>query len=217
MPYVEAFIRAIHNSLTFETPDRLAGFLISRQGRGSLMLDEEDLRAYRATVEQLMKEFVKGDYLSRRSAETYLDDALFFALELEATSTAAFEERLKEGLETMRRQLTSPAKRYRCLVRVEGIAPDDLPFRLGKVRFVKYSPAQARQLIGQAGSPDRGRILRDARANLLGKVFAVVDVEARDFDSARILARRQTRTVIDLVNFFYDVTPYNHGWLYLPS
>ena len=76
MPYAEAFIRAIHNSLPFETPDRLAGFLISRQGRGSLMLDGEDLRAYRATAEQLMKEFVKGDDLSRRSAETYLVDAL---------------------------------------------------------------------------------------------------------------------------------------------
>ena len=48
-------------------------------------------------------------------------------------------------------------------------------------------------------------------------MFAVVDVEARDFDSARILARRQTRTVIDLVNFFYDLAPYNHGWLYFPS
>lgn len=140
----DAICRGFHsgdyNGLTFETPDRLAGFLISRQGRGSLMLDGEDLRAYGATVEQLMKEFVKGDDLSRRSAETYLDDALFFALDLEATSTATFEERLKEGLETMRRQLTSPAKRYRCLVRVEGIVPDDLPS--GSARSVSSSTAR---------------------------------------------------------------------------
>jgi hypothetical protein len=218
LPYVEAFIRAIHGSLAVESPDRLTGLLISRHDRGSLIIDGADLRAYKATVEQLMAQFVKKDDLSRRSTEAYLDDALFLALDVDATSTATFEERVKESLETLYKEMTSSASRFRCLVRVEGIAAEDLPVALGRVRFVKYGPTQERQLVGQEGNrSDRGRVLRDARANLVGRVFATVDVEARDFESARVLARREARTVIDLVNFFCDLTPYNHGWLHLAS
>lgn len=43
----------------------------------------------------------------------------------------------------------------------------------------------------------------------------MVDVLARDSASAETLAIARTRNILDALNLFTDLVPYNHGWLYL--
>jgi len=46
---------------------------------------------------------------------------------------------------------------------------------------------------------------------------AIVRVQAKDFEAARLLAINQTTKSLDTVNFFVELLPYNYGWLYLPE
>jgi len=96
------------------------------------------------------------------------------------------------------------------------VEPKDLPFALGPIRLVKFDSRQRGQLLRGQNAVYRRTLERTAE-RLEGKVCAQVTVAARDFDAARSLARREARTVIDCINFFADLVPYNHGWLYFPS
>ena len=42
-------------------------------------------------------------------------------------------------------------------------------------------------------------------------------VRARDFEAAQILAERTVRHISERLNFFSDLLPYNHSWIYLPA
>jgi hypothetical protein len=105
---------------------------------------------------------------------------------------------------------------YRVLVEVCGVAAKDLPFALGPTRFVKFDSGHRSQLLRGQSQAYRRSLVQTAE-RLDGKVCAQVLVAARDFDAARSLARREARTAIDCINFFADLVPYNHGWLYFPS
>jgi hypothetical protein len=217
LDYVEAFIRGIHENLSPGIPETLAGIWISREGEGSLFLDQSDSGAYESTVDRLIDDFVKDDSLSRRSVESFLQEALFRALDINGTSSQTFDERIGPSQAALRKRLASPPSEFRCLVRVDGLAGKDLPFALGRVRFVEYGPSQERQL--SRGSPPAGtRLLREqARDVLTGKVCAIADVEASDLASAQSRARREVRATLDCLNFFGDLTPYNHGWVHFPA
>jgi hypothetical protein len=50
---------------------------------------------------------------------------------------------------------------------------------------------------------------------VVGHLYAVLTVSARDSDAAERLATLRVRVAIDLLNFFTDIIPYCNGWLYL--
>jgi hypothetical protein len=215
LDYVEQFIRDVQANLSDGMPEELNGLLISRWGQGSLILDGNDAAAYRAAADRLNADFNKGEDLSRRSVEKSLEEALFHALDLQGGSSVTFEERLREGLKILAAQLGSNSIEYRVLVQIEGLSPKDLPFALGSTHFVKFDSRQRGPMLRGQSRSYRETLIRTAE-RLDEKVCAQVSIAARDFDAARFLARRKARTTIDCINFFADLVPYNHGWLYFP-
>jgi hypothetical protein len=216
LDYVGEFIRAVNANLSGGTTEELAGLLMSRWGEGSLILDDKEAAAYRSTVDRLNRDFVRQEDLSRRSVERSLEEALFHALDLQQTSGKTFDQRLQEGLKALRAQLNSAPVEFQVLVEVQGLAAKDLPFALGTVRFVKFGSRQ-RSILLQGQSKGSKRTLVTTVEKLDGKVCAQIKVAARDFDAARSIARREARTAIDCVNFFVDLIPYNHCWLYFSA
>ena len=222
LAYVGDFIRSIHKNLSPGIPDRHSGFWISGHDEGSLFLDEADLDAYTATVGRLVDDFAKTGDLSRRSVERYLQDSLLHSLDIRRKREKPFDERVKEALGELRRRLESPLLSYRSFVSVHGFAPKDLPFSFGGIRFVRFGRSHQRQLLKPIGTGTKFKALRrhvsDLKdSELWGNPCAVVEVKARDFDSAMVRARVATRAAVDSVNFFHDRIRYNHGWLYLPA
>ncbi|MEK6209380.1 MAG: hypothetical protein AABM64_03255 [Pseudomonadota bacterium] len=222
LAYVGDFIRSIHKNLSAGIPDGHSGFRISRHDEGSLFLDEADLVAYTATVGRLVDDFSTTGDLSRRSVEQYLQDSLFHSLDIRRKREKPFDERVNQALVDLHKRLCSPPLSYRCFVPVHGFAPKYLPFSFGGIRFVRFGQSHLRQLLKPIGTGAEFNAFRSdvsdmKESELWGNPCAVVEVKARDFDSAMVRARVATRAAVDSVNFFEDLIPYNHGWLYLPA
>lgn len=222
LEFVGDFVRGVHKNLAPGIPDGHSGVWISKRDEGSLFLDEADRVAYTATVGRLVDEFAKTGDLSRRSIERYLRDSLFLSLDIQQKRTKPFEERLKDALGELRNRLRSPILSYRCFVPVHGFAPKDLPFGFGGIRFVSFGRSHQRQLLkpiakGSTSKSFRSLVGELKERELWGNPCAVVDVKARDFDSAAVRARVATRAAVDSINFLDELIPYNHGWLYLPA
>jgi hypothetical protein len=222
LAYVGDFIRSIHKNLSPGIPDDHGGVWISGHEEGSLFLDGADLVAYTATLGGLVDDFAKTGDLSRRSVERYLQDSLFHSLDIRRKRKKPFDERVQEALGELRRRLEAPLLSYRCFVPVHGFAPKDLPFSFGGIRFVRFGQSHLRHLLKPIGTGTkfdafRRHVSELKDSELWGNSCAVVEVKALDFDSATVRARFATRAAVDSVNFFHDVIPYNHGWLYLPA
>lgn len=220
--YVEDFIRSVQQNLAPGLPHGPGGLWISRHDEGSIFLDDAEREGYSNTVGRLVDEFAKAGDLSRRSVETYLQDSLFHALDIRNKTPKTFQVRLTEAVRDLLTVLLSPPLSYKCFVPIRGLSPKDLPFVFGNVRFVRFGQAHKRQILepvqGDSKSRSFRRLAGDLKdRDLWGNPCAVVAVEARDFDSAAIRARVAIRAAVDSINFFDELVPYNHGWLYLPS
>jgi hypothetical protein len=222
LEYVGEFIRGVHKNLSPGIPDRYSGLWISKHDESSLFLDEADRVAYAGTVSRLVDEFARTGELSRRSIEGYLQDALFCSLDIQHKRAKPFDERLNDALGELRNRLRSPILSYRCFVPVHGLAPKDLPFVFGGIRFVSFGRSHQRQLLKPLAKSTTSKSFRRLVGELKdrelwGNPCAVVEVKARDFDSAAVRARVATRAAVDSINFLDELIPYNHGWLYLPA
>jgi hypothetical protein len=219
--YVGNFIQDIHENLTPRMPgSRTTSFWISRAGEGGFVLDEAEGAAYSAVIDRLVKDFApKGD-LSRRSLEVYIQDALFYSLDLPRSRPDSFDERVKYALDELYKRLSSPSLSYRCFVPILGFSSTDLPFTFGDIRFVNFGASHLREFLKSMGSEAKFKEYKEELnwgGKLWGSSCASVKVSSRDFDSAEALARIKARAVVDSLNFFHDLIPYNYGWLYFPG
>jgi hypothetical protein len=218
--YVGDFIRGVYEKNPLPvTPKSRDDLWISRAGEGVLYLDQSDSAAYTATVDRLGKEFANEGDLSSRTLEQYIQDALFYSLDIQGRLQKPFNERVNDALAELRKRLSSPLLSYRCFVPVHGFTPKDLPFTFGGIRFVKFGASHQRQLMKPIRTEiDSKKFRSDLKeGKLWGNPCAIIKVKARDFDSAQFRARFETRAAVDSINFFHDLIPYNHGWLFLPG
>ena len=154
--------------------------------------------------------------------EDFLQAALFASVDLRSRRASPFDRRLLVALNGLLTQLKAATDVFRCWVPVEGLKIDRPSARFGGVAFVKFGRHQLREMTRRRPPEARGanwqpfrKILRDS--NAWGSVCAVVDVDARDYESAQTVAIARTRQILDVVNVFSDLVPYNYGWLYLPG
>ena len=220
--YVEDFVRHIHTNVSTGEPD-LSGPWFMRPGKGSLFLDEEDARLYAVVIARLLKDFGKKEDISGKAVQDLVQDVLFESLDLqsETKDDAAFEARLAEASKNFGRRLKTPPSTYTCYVPVRGLSSDGLPKRLGSVRLINMNMRRLGAML-PPGAPDgkararRRMLLKDlGQQGALDQTMAEVVVPARDVNAAEYLARRRTREIVDVLNFFADLIPYNNGWLYL--
>jgi hypothetical protein len=152
--------------------------------------------------------------------EKYVQEALFHSLDILEKRQEPFEERVKDSLAELYKRLSAPPLLYRCFVPIHGFVSKDLPFTFGDIRFVEFGASHLRQLlksIGPGADFKEYRIELKKGGGLWGIPCASVKVTSRDFDSAEALARLKARAVVDSLNFFHDLIPYNRGWLHFPG
>jgi hypothetical protein len=221
LPEVAEFIRQIHGKRPHSKSPRPDGVWWSRRDEGFLVFDADQTRAYRSVVQRLLKRHVPNDDLSVKSVESFLQDAVFSALDLPKRSTDTFEDRLKQALERLLSLLKAPSQRFTCWISIDGLAVGKRSAQFAGIRFVKFGRQQLRVMARRTSRIARqhpawkvsvGGMKREPTWN---RPCAVVSVDARDFASAEALARRRTRQILDVLNLFTDLVPYNNGWLYL--
>lgn len=226
LAYVRDFLRDTWRDLTPGDPSEFGGLWFSRKGKGSIFLSGPESKAYGRVVSRLEEEHAPNEDISRSTLGNYLQDALFETLDprSESRDDAAFRQRLSTAMAELQRKLREPAVAYACYIPVRGVADEGLPTTVGVVRLVRMSATHTRRLVSPAGIQmpaaqiaSRRRTLKQMMGDPQGQPMAVVMVQARDFDAARHLSRRKTHQVIDVVNFFADMIPYNQGWAYLPG
>lgn len=176
LPEVAAFIRQIRADLKpAASPSSDDAVWFSRRGGGFLALSREETRAYSAIIARLMQKFVPNEDLSRRSVETFLQDAMFTALDLQSRSQETFDVRLRSALGRLLTLLKAPCQTFTCWIPIEGVAIDAVA-KFAGVRFARFgsaaaprygssrtrSCAAARGLEDQHGQPAGGRRLQAA-------------------------------------------------------
>jgi Apea-like HEPN len=126
-------------------------------------------------------------------------------------------------LATFQKKLREPAVAYTCYIPVRGVANDGLPSTVGTVRLVRMNASHRRRLVSPDGIQIPAAEIASRRGALKqmmaddGQPMAVVKVQARDSDAAHHIALSKTKQVVDVLNFFADMIPYNHGWVYFPG
>src|SRR5688572_30429931 len=146
LPEVEAFIRLIYSNLSKAQGSPQGGIWFSRTDEGSLFLDPAETKTYRALVAQLIDTFVKGEDLSRRSVESYLNEAVFSSLDLNSRTKGSFDDRLLAALSRLAQLLKSPAEKWRCWIPIEGLKLDTPRAQFAGASFVRFGPSQIQRV-----------------------------------------------------------------------
>jgi hypothetical protein len=222
---VQRFLRQLHEDLEASREIDHSFLMLSREGQGTLFLDQAERREYYGLLSDL-EEYADSRGFSRRAVESYLQDAIFEVLDLPKKSQTGFDGRLKNTASKLRGKLTAAPIDHLCHVRVAGLAPDDLPRRFGRVHFTVFRESQLRRLRQAAQSHRvsgkqkvmRLQTVRDLRQSALwDRPCGAVRVLAGDYGAAVQQSRRVVRDTVDSINFILKDVPYQHGWLYLPE
>ena len=221
--FVRDFLQTLADNLSPVSPDKIRGFpSFMHQDEGSLFLSDEEAQQYRRTVTRLNRILAPEEDLSESTINAALRGAVFESLDLQGRRGGDFASRLDAAVDKIATLASLSVEDYDCLVEVCGLDTKALPARFGSVRFVHFNQYQLRKLRRSAlpaghRDAERRRFVHDTTDRLSDHCFGIARVRARDAEAARALATRRVRGTMDCVNFFTDMVPYNHGWLFLPG
>lgn len=198
-----------------------------RAGDGMLILDSDEYRRYQKVLAELIDRLAPSGDLSESTVASALTDAAFDVLDIRKVGNPDPNARVTAAVERLKALAAQESELFECWIEVGGVHQESLPCRYGRVRFVKFNEYRRRRFYKSIRdvSPDshkpsasRIRSLVDARQDhLLGSSFGVVECPARDSKAATTLAKGEIRETLECMNFFSDLIPYNHSWLYLPG
>lgn len=220
--YVTDYIRRIHGNLSRGSiPDERTGSFFFRRDEGTLFFSPPESIEYSQIVSRLVKGYAKSEDLSRRTIERHFQNAIFDALDVKSTRGGSFEHRLKEAVQMLHTTLSEKPTSHLCYIPVGGFAPDSFPSQIGPLRFVILNQSHVRRLSrgatpnNQTDTDRRSALAHLKEPDFRNRQYGMVKVLARDFDAAMYLARRETRRVLDILNFFASLSPFIHGWAFL--
>lgn len=203
------------------------GRMLSRVGEGTIALEGKELKLYRQCLSSLVRATADGERISAQAVEAAFQDAIFAAIDIRGRRSPDVTARCDEALLELRRRLEQPLQRFRVVVPVSGLADEGLPATFGNVQFAKFDEAQlalfreamARHNVSEDAKQQRLALVDEwaQSEELRGTVVAVVEVEAVEWGAAEARALREIRRTLDVINFFSDLVPYNHGHLRLPG
>ena len=222
--YVTDFLRELADNVSYDVQLESVGLWSSRADEGSVYLNGEDHWRYKEVLLRLVKDFAKKEDISSRTIARELQTAIFEVLDIpEKRRSQTLEERLQTSVNALRQALKAPSRTYRCFVPIAGLEASELPFRFGGLRFVTFNNSQLRKFLNATKyhtkqSEKRKSVRKEfRRLSIWNKPCGFLEVPAKDQNAAISLARRETSLTLDALNFFWDLVPYNLGWLYLPE
>jgi len=217
---VDALIVFLNSRIGMEGTKYL---FFQREGIGSLNLDYKESSRYHKCLDNLVRNTVKNDDLSRRSVEIALQEAILKVICIEATSIS-LDVRISKVLDEYRKKLTRKSITYSCYIPVHGLKIEELPSNIGPVEFAVFDDFHAdrfRSAISKHTVQKEVKLKgfeKYINTDLKNKVFGIISVEAKDYGAAQIIAQKNLRIVLDILNYFSDMVP-NHpsAWVYLPG
>lgn len=223
---VGTFIESLTQSEAL-SEDRRFDLFFSQADEGSIYLGSDEARKYRDCLRALWEAVSPGEQISPRAVERVFQNAIFEALDIRKKRTPEFSARLDQALRELRLRLTAPPQRFLIYCPVNGLDREGLPRRVGNVDFVVFGDEQLDQFRAAVAKHKVDQEQREIRTQDLGTlaqekslfdhVTGAVEVTAIEGKAAESLAIRELRLVIDVVNFYSDLIPYNHAHLSLPG
>jgi Apea-like HEPN len=218
---IKSLIIDFLNSKTEEDGERVLYF--ERKGLGGLHLNHEKFLRYNKCLRDLARISVKDDDLSLNTVEEAFQEALLKALSPNNCSTHE-NSMIDEILESLKKKLTAKRISYCCFVPVWGIMEKGLPFSIGQVELAVFDDVlvdRFKEIVSKHEN-QRNLIWEDLKADIdrgfYKKVCSLVIVEAKDYEAAQVIAIKELRKVLDILNFFSELTPFNpNAWIYLPG
>ncbi|MBD1872056.1 hypothetical protein H6F75_01045 [Nodosilinea sp. FACHB-131] len=209
------------NSKTEENGEKVLYF--ERQGLGGLHLNYKESSRYRECLRDLASSSVRDDDLSLKTVEGAFQEALLKALCSNDCSTPE-NLRIDEIVENLKRKLTAKRIPYRCFIPVCGIKEKGLPFSIGQVEFTVFDDLlvnQFKEIVAKHTIQKNFKwegLKEDIDRSFYKKICSLVVVEAKDYEAAQVIAIKKLRRVLDILNFFSALTPFNPNALtYLPG
>ncbi len=173
-----------------------------RRDEGVVSLRGETARQYRRCVDALEAAVADDKLISRKAIEKALQSAIFTVLDLRGLRRGRkFGGLLNDAREELKQSLSGPLQRYQVYKKVVGLAPAGLPITVGRAEFVVFDEAHADKL-RQHGERGAEIALSEGWHSLDGQTTAMIEVEAIEPRAARLLASRELRRTIDIINFF---------------
>lgn len=209
---VSAFIESLMSSEMLSSEDRRSDLFFSHADEGTLSLSGEEARQYRDCLRALLQAVSSSEQISPRAVEGVFQNAIFETLDIRKRRTPEFKARLNQALQELRQRLTAPAQTFLVYHRVNGLAPEGLPSKVGKVEFAVFGDQQLdmfRDAVAKHAVDEEQRELRrqlleelSQEKDLVGHVVGAVEVAAVEGRAAESLATRELRLTIDVVNFY---------------
>ena len=209
------------NSRTEVSEEKTLSLYFEHHGLGSLHLDYEEASHYHKCLRNLIKISVKDDDLSLKTVEKAFQEALLKALCLN-TSSIPEDARISGILEDLKKKITAKRITYRCYIPICGINEGGLPLSIGQIEFIVFDDLLVnnfQEIVAKHPIQKEAKwetLKNNIDTNFYKKVFSVVTVEAKDYESAQVIAIKKTRKILDILNFFSALVPYNpDAWAYL--
>ncbi|MCY7278881.1 MAG: hypothetical protein LH702_35380 [Phormidesmis sp. CAN_BIN44] len=209
------------NSRSEEAGERILYF--ERQELGGLHLNYEEFSQYHKCLRNLVKNSVKDDDLSLKTVEGAFQEALLKALCSNSCSISN-DSRINEILEELKQKLTGKRISYCCFIPVCGIKEKGLPLSIGQIEFTVFDDLLVNrfQEIVAKHSIQKEFKWKNLKENIdrsfYKRIFGLVIIEAKDYEAAQVVAIKKLRGVLDILNFFSALVPYNpNAWAYLPG
>lgn len=197
------------------------------EDEGTFFLTDPEAQQYRSTLEALVEAVRIGKQVSSRAVEKTFQQAILAALDLQHRRPPDPHLRLENAIDELRGFLTAPSQRFRVYRRVNGLAPDGLPSRVGNVEFVVFDDREVDRFRAAVGEHVVSEKQQELRYQLLDKLLqeeeiagctvGVVDVVAIEAGAAESLATWELRLTLDVINFYSDLIPYNRAHVSLPG
>ena len=155
------------------------------------------MEEYKSTREKLVQEFCKKEDLSEPAVDSALKTAVFECVDIRKRRDTDLDVRLGKAIEKLWKFLNLPPEQYECYIKVGGLDTASLPVGFGYVRFVVFNTHQLRKLKKPfrmkhpVDISDKLYAIDTAFKPLLKSPVAIVKVNARDKQAAKVLAERR--------------------------
>lgn len=195
------------------------GLIFGHYDEGVLVLNREETNEYWECLDELYYCRETYQHHSKRAVELLMQKAILYALDIKhKLRDMPFEDRLAKAIKETRKKLMDHPKSWVVHMRIEGLAPEGLPYKFGKVNFWVADENNLDELKkpynaiidGRTDPPETKLSLKTEFENSIKKYFldfpiASVEVSACDGEAACSAARRELRLTMDVINFYSDI------------
>ena len=211
---VRDFIGSLSPSERLTRPPQF-GLSFGAEGEGALFLNELEAQQYRSVLEALVDAVRSSGQVSPRAVEKAFQQTILAALDLKNRQPETPDVRLKNAISELRSTLTALPQTFRVYRRVNGLAVDGLPSRVGNVEFLVFDDQELDRLratVGEHADSEEERELRyqmvdelQQKKEIAGCTVGILEIAALDSGAAQALAAGELRRTLDVINFYSDL------------